>query len=146
MLYRFSSKRLHNLFESTLLRLPLDVRRRIVDTVATVTDQPSEAAKHHCPTDSAAVTNGHCVYLDAKALGAAPNELVEAAVAHELGHVFLGHMHPDAKGRLTDDHTADQQVDNWVKLWGFRQLVREQQAMSAGVVYRSLTTFGGERL
>lgn len=142
MLYKFQSKRLHKLFEQAFYQLPIDVRQNVVERCDMVTDMVSEASKRHLDTDAVAITNGHTLYLDSDVLDQAPPDYVTAVVAHEIGHIFLGHTRPDAKGLFISDTDADRQVDTWVGKFGFRRLVKEQQVMST-TVYSSLKTFGG---
>ena len=128
--FAFKSEYNEAVFRGVLLRLPEPAVAAILKRLALVTDSAEMALAEGGAIDEAAcvksTANGDVIFVHPKNLIGAGDSYIEAAIAHELGHVCLGHA---AKGN--GSAAEEEEVDDLVASWGFRRLVAEAKAAHA---------------
>ena len=125
--FAFKSEYTESLFRAVMLRLPESAFAAITKRLSLATDIPEQAIAEGGVVDEQAcvksTANGDVIFVHSKNLIGAGDSYIEAAIAHELGHVCLGHA---AKGAASESEESE--VDDLVASWGFRRLVAEAKA------------------
>lgn len=120
MVIKLRSKRLAQLFAEVWQHLPEADRTLLASRTRLVVDNPNFLPKSYRPIWGAALAIGVkkfivIVYLSPRKLPRQPDDFVRYVIAHELGHIFCGHMDQ----LLNDDRqegfvaAANEQVNRW---------------------------------
>jgi hypothetical protein len=126
---RLRSKRLRELFSDVWSKLPVADQALLSKRLLLVIDNSGLLPRSHPPVLGAAVGIGlkkfaAFVYLSPRRLQSYPDSFVRYVIAHELAHIFLGHIEKSVLSTLAEDSDEDEalyesEAKAQARRWGY---------------------------